>query len=131
MHRRLVSLGVVIAAWAIAVLAPLATATLQAKPKLVGNPDLGGLLYNNVGCATCHDYSGIGPSLAHLALTEKQIYAEVAEGGSTVMGAAASKYRFTMQGFEDSLSTAQIYDISAYVYDQAHPLPGSAAATGG
>jgi mono/diheme cytochrome c family protein len=102
----------------LAALAPIAAARLGGQPKLLGNADLGALIFNNAGCAVCHDYDGAGPSLSDPMLTEGQIIREVAEGGRGVTGAATSKYILTMQGAEDFLTTTQIDDVSAYVYER-------------
>jgi mono/diheme cytochrome c family protein len=118
MRTRQSALSAVTATLVLAALTPIAAARLGGQPVLIGNADRGALIFNNAGCAACHDYDGAGPSLSHLTLTEQQIIREVAEGGRGVMGAAASRYILTMQGAEDFLSTAQIDDVSAYVYER-------------
>lgn len=105
-----------------AVLAPLALATHGTAPKLIGNSGAGTAIFTAT-CQTCHGGSGIGPDLHILKLTEAQIIRQVQYGGSKIMGEAAGNYAVTMSGYKGVLTSAQINNVSAFVYKMSHRSP--------
>jgi mono/diheme cytochrome c family protein len=111
---------------AAALLAPVAFAATPSTPKLVGSPTAGKTIFE-ANCAACHTLKAaasegtIGPNLNKLVLTEATIIAQVTNGGSKLMGAAASKYTTQMVAYKNVLKPAQIDDVAAFVYVSTHP----------
>lgn len=112
------------AALAAALAAPVAFAKTT-PPKLLGNAAAGKSIFT-LNCGTCHTLKAagsdgqIGPDLDTLSLTEATIIKQVSNGGSSLMGKAASKYQTQMVGYKGVLTTAQIEDVAAFVYTAQH-----------
>jgi mono/diheme cytochrome c family protein len=111
------------------------------KPKLVGSPTAGKIVFSST-CITCHMLQAvpgggtIGPNLqkAAAALDENTIIKAVTCGGSTVMTKAAiAKYSTTMVAYgPPALTQAQITNVAAFIFSVTHPkgsAPKAAVAT--
>ena len=93
--------------------AALATTT---PPKVVGNVKVGKSLFKAHECGSCHnlgaagvyDSSGAGPDLDHTKKTYTQIVNQITKGGNG------------MTPYKAVLTTAQIQDLAAFLYTNAH-----------
>ncbi len=104
--------------------------TSAAKPKLVGSPTAGKVVFSST-CITCHVLTAvpgggsIGPNLNKVtpALDENTIIKAVTCGGATVMSkAAAAKYTTTMAPYAPpALTQTQITNVAAFIFSSTHP----------
>ncbi len=97
-----------------------ATTTTAAPTKppatetLVGNPANGATVFTSAGCGSCHTLAAAGssgtagPNLDSLAPDQSIIVTQVTNGG------------FNMPAFASTLSSTQINDLAAYVYQSTH-----------
>jgi mono/diheme cytochrome c family protein len=99
----------------------------KSKPKIVGNAKIGKSLFSNT-CGLCHRLKAAkssgtaGPDLNRVKLTEPVIIKAITSGGATVMTKAqVARYTTTMTAYRNALTTAQIQDIAAFVYNSTHP----------
>jgi mono/diheme cytochrome c family protein len=110
----------------VAVGVPSALAHTRSTPKVIGNAKAGKPAFQST-CGVCHRLRAasstgtIGPDLDKLVLTEPVIIKAIANGGASVMTKArAAKYATEMTAYKGALTTAQIQDIAAFVYNSTH-----------
>ena len=96
------------------------TITAPPKPAYPGNPVAGKTVFTSTGgCNSCHTLKAagavgtIGPNLDQLQLTYALILGDVANGKNGPLG--------SMPAFKATLTTTQIQDVSAFVYNDEHP----------
>jgi mono/diheme cytochrome c family protein len=84
--------------------------------KIVGNVKVGRTIFRQQGCGSCHmlaaagvvNSSGEGPDLDTSAKTYAQMINQITKGGGD------------MTPYGKTLTTAQIQDLAAFVYESAH-----------
>jgi mono/diheme cytochrome c family protein len=90
------------------------TTTPTTTQALVGDPTAGAAVWKSAGCASCHTMKAagatgtVGPNLDLLKPTEPAIVVQVTDGGGP------------MPAFGDQLTSKQIQDLAAYVYQSTH-----------
>ena len=91
-----------------------------------GTPVAGKALFVT-DCSACHTLAAagsqgtIGPNLNGTSLSEAVLIKAITDGGASVMSpAAAGEYSTTMTAYGGALSTVQIDDIAAFVYNATH-----------
>jgi len=107
-------------------------ATLKVLPAapatatVIGNAAAGKALFI-AHCSACHTLAAagaegtLGPILNGASLTEAVLIKAITDGGASVMSpAAAGEYSTTMTAYGGALSTVQIDDIAAFVYNATH-----------
>lgn len=124
-QRALVGIaGIVVAA---VLVAPAALARPATKPMVIGNATKGKTLFST-NCAACHTLKAagakgtIGPNLNTLVLAEATIIKQITDGGASLVGKPiqGKTYQTAMTAFKGVLSTAEIEDIAAFVYNSTH-----------
>ncbi len=85
-------------------------------PKIVGNIKVGKTIFKQQGCGSCHmlaaagvvESSGEGPDLDTSKKTYTQMINQITKGGGD------------MSSYKKILTTAQIQDLAAFIYQSAH-----------
>ncbi len=105
-----------------------ALAARSTTPKVVGNAKAGKALFIST-CGACHKLAAaktvgtIGPNLNAVKppLTQAKIIKAIQKGGASIMTKKAlAKYATRMVAYKGVLKTAQIKNISAFVYVSTH-----------
>jgi mono/diheme cytochrome c family protein len=107
---------------------PSALAHARTTPKVIGNAKAGKPAFQST-CGVCHrlrpaaSTGTIGPDLDKVILSEAVIIKAITNGGATVMTKAqAAKYTTEMTAYKGALTTTQIQDIAAFVFNSTHHL---------
>jgi mono/diheme cytochrome c family protein len=102
------------------VVTTVATTTTTAAPPvvvtpLIGDPVNGAAVYQ-ANCSSCHHLDGVGPNSVDGANLDATVLATEAADIAIVTNGDGN----AMKPFSATLSTSQIQDVSAYVYQQQH-----------
>jgi mono/diheme cytochrome c family protein len=97
-----------------------------AGPTLVGDATAGKALFVT-SCSACHTLKAagsegtLGPNLNGTSLTEALLIEAITKGGASVMSpSAVGEYSTTMVAYGGVLSSADIDDLAAFVYNSTH-----------
>jgi mono/diheme cytochrome c family protein len=120
------ALGIALAALVAAGVPVAALAHPRAIPRVVGSAKAGKPLFQNT-CGVCHRLraasttGAAGPDLGRVVLSQGVIIKAITNGGATVMTKLqVARYTTEMTPYRNVLTTTQIQDIAAFVYNATH-----------